>query len=81
MIDLSLAAVLENDRAGISRAEAERLLTRRQPSPAWRHAAGRRDRAAGAWSRTAMEHGMRAGVFYAAETFAAALPLVSGPAS
>src|SRR5207302_1092703 len=36
VIDLSLAAVLENDRAGISRAEAERLLAPAPPAAAAR---------------------------------------------
>lgn len=81
VIDLSLAAVLENDRAGISRDEAERLLapTPKAPAPALAPpeaiaAAKPAVEPSLPWSR-----GVRAGVFYAAETFAAALPLVSGP--
>jgi hypothetical protein len=83
VIDLSLAAVLENDRAGISRAEAERLLAARPESPppvvsaappAAVVAAPRDAETAPPWSR-----GLRAGVFYAAQTFAPALPVVSGP--
>ena len=83
VIDLSLAAVLENDRAGISRAEAERLLAPKPepPPPAVPAAppavvvtAPADAEAALPWSR-----GLRAGVFYAAETFASALPVVSGP--
>jgi len=80
VIDLSLAAVLENDRAGISRAEAERLLAPATPPPAIVVApravvtAPAGGEAAPPWS-----HALRAGVFYAAETFAAALPVVSGP--
>ncbi len=81
VIDLSLAAVLENDRAGISRDEAERLLAPKPEAPAPAIvppaavlAATPAVEPSPRWSR-----GARAGVFYAAETFAAALPLVSGP--
>jgi hypothetical protein len=81
VIDLSLAAVLENDRAGISRDEAERLLAPKVETPepplappATVVAATPVARPLAPWSR-----GVRAGVFYAGETFASALPLVSGP--
>jgi hypothetical protein len=81
VIDLSLAAVLDDERAGISRAEAEHLLAP-PPSPpvprvaplAIAVAAPPAARAPAGWSRN-----IRAGAFYAAQTFAAALPLVSGP--
>lgn len=81
VIDLSLAAVLENDRAGISRAEAERLLATAPPPPAVAPAppAAVVTAPAGAGAAPPWGHGLRAGVFYAAETFAAALPVVSGP--
>jgi hypothetical protein len=80
VIDLSLAAVLENDRAGISRAEAERLLAPATPRPAIAAAPPAVVTApADAEAAPLWRHGLRAGIFYAAETFAAALPVVSGP--
>lgn len=81
VIDLSLAAVLENDRAGISRDEAERLLAPKPepPAPAIAPAAVAVAATPAVEPSPAWSHGVRAGVFYAAETFAAALPLISGP--
>jgi hypothetical protein len=81
VIDLSLAAVLENDRAGISRDEAERLLAPKPeaPAPAPAPPVAVLAAAPAAESSPPWSRGVRAGVFYAAETFAAALPLVSGP--
>lgn len=81
VIDLSLAAVLESDRAGISRDEAERLLAPKPepPAPAVAPPAAVVTAAPVAEAPPPWSRGVRAGVFYAAETFAAALPLVSGP--
>jgi hypothetical protein len=78
VIDLSLAAVIDDERAGISRAEAEHLLAP-PPAPSVAPAAAvvtapPAARAPPPWSRS-----IRAGVFYAAQTFASSLPLVSGP--
>ena len=81
VIDVSLAAVLENDRAGISRDEAERLLASKpEPSaPAIASPVAVVTPVPAAEVPPPWSRGVRAGVFYAAEAFAAALPLVSGP--
>ena len=82
VIDSALTAVLEDGLAGITRAEAENLISpkpevpARRPEPAPVLVAP--PPAAPAPS-SGTGGGARAGVFYAAQTFATELPLVSGP--
>jgi hypothetical protein len=99
VIDLSLTVVVENDQAGLTRAEAEHLLEQKHLVPARgpgatvaRPATTSSSQASSsapsslssslilrAAMRPAWTPGVNAGVFYAAQTFATALPLVSGP--
>ncbi len=80
VIDQSLAAVLDDERAGISRAEAEHLLAPKpaEPAPSVAPPAVTVTAPSEAYTAT-WNRSIRAGVFYAAQTFAPALPLVSGP--
>ena len=79
VIDSSLAAVVDDDLAGLTRAQAEQLLapkpevgrSRAPPEPLAAAPAPAPPPGA-AW-------GVGAGIFYAAQSFAAELPLVSGP--
>lgn len=82
VIDSSLTAVLEDSLAGITRAEAESLLSPRPEVPARRPepapvvtASSPPPAVPSNWTGGSAS----AGVFYAAQTFAAELPLVSGP--
>lgn len=79
VLDLSLAALGEDQRAGLSRAETETLLARRNAALA----ADRRPPPAATISSTAPttppDSGPRVGLFYAGQAFSTGLPVVQGP--
>jgi hypothetical protein len=77
VLDLSLAALVEDERAGLSRAETETLLARRNAAL---DAARRSAPAPPAVSAPpASDSGPRVGVFYAGQALSTGLPVVQGP--
>jgi hypothetical protein len=82
VLDLSLLALVEDDRAGLSRAETETLLARRTATTGALLAAPKgapASTAAIAPPPTAMSSGPRVGIFYAGQGFSTELPIVQGP--
>ena len=79
VVELSIEALFENERAGLSRGEAEALLARRAAPPPPSPAASGRSPLADA--PAAIRQGTRyeLGVFYAAQAQAAGLPVAQGP--
>jgi hypothetical protein len=87
VIELSIGALLEDARAGLSRGEAQALLARRaarapaappaNQAPA--QAAVERSPLAGSSSLVRQPRRLELGVFYAAEAVAASLPIDNGP--
>jgi hypothetical protein len=86
VIELSIGALLENERAGLSRGETQALLARRAPEPAASPSVPTSPIPPGRPSPPAeapplVWHGQRfeLGVFYAARAVAAGLPIDNGP--
>jgi hypothetical protein len=81
VIELSIEALFENERAGLSRGEAEALLARRAAPPAAAPApAPRRSPLKDAPAPIGLQHTrVELGVFYAAQAQAAGLPVAHGP--
>lgn len=87
VIDASLAAVIDDKLAAMSRLEAERVLAAAAPAPAPAPAPTSRAAPAPVLASTpppvvvppGNSWGPGIGIFYAAQAFAAELPLVSGP--
>jgi hypothetical protein len=85
VLDLSLAALAEDERAGLSRAETETLLARRNaaldaarhPTPAPPPSAASTPPPSSAPPPT--DRGPRVGAFYAGQAFSTGLPIVQGP--
>jgi hypothetical protein len=79
VLDLSLAALAEDERAGLSRAETETLLARRNAAlDAARHPTPAPTPALSATPPPA-DSGPRVGAFYAGQAFSTGLPIVQGP--
>jgi hypothetical protein len=76
VLDLSLAALVEDERAGLSRAETETLLARRNAA---RHPAPAAPAPPAASTPPPADGGPRVGAFYAGQAFSTGLPIVQGP--
>jgi hypothetical protein len=79
VVELSIEALFENDRAGLSRGEAEALLARRAAPPPPSPAASGRSPLADAPAAVRQVTHYELGVFYAAQAQAAGLPVIQGP--
>ncbi|HZL17894.1 MAG TPA: hypothetical protein VFG23_09125 [Polyangia bacterium] len=80
VLDLSLAALAEDGRAGLSRAETETLLARRNAAlDAARHSAAVLATPASPAPSIVADSGPHVGVFYAGQAFSTGLPIVQGP--
>jgi hypothetical protein len=81
VLDLSLLALVEDDRAGLSRAETETLLARRTAAKAAATIPSRPAPAIAPPSPAGLPQppGPRVGVFYAGQGFSTELPIVQGP--